>query len=75
MKRETTSTQEIEAAALGEQCRAARMGSNLSLKRLAHNAGEALGFLHNIEKGEVATVTNLVRVVRTLRVIHAQIHN
>ena len=59
-------TEELEGE-LGAQLRAARLRRNLSQADLAADAGIALGSLRNLEAGKGATVTTLVRVIRSLR--------
>ncbi len=58
--------EELEAE-LGAQLRAARLRRNLSQANLAASAGIALGSLRNLEAGKGATITTLVRVIRSLR--------
>ena len=65
MKNLNTS-EEIEFM-LGEQVRAARLRQNLSQELLANRAGIALGSVRNLEKGQGATVTTFVRILRALR--------
>ncbi len=62
---QSITTEELEGE-LGAQLRAARLRRNLSQADLAASAGIALGSLRNLEVGKGATVTTLVRVIRSL---------
>lgn len=53
---------------LGARLRAARLRRNLSQVDLAASAGIALGSLRNLEAGKGATVTTLVRVIKSLHI-------
>ena len=51
---------------IGEQLRALRLRQNVDQRQLANRAGVALNAVKSLEAGRGATVTSLVKVVRTL---------
>jgi transcriptional regulator with XRE-family HTH domain len=51
---------------IGQQLRTLRLRQNLDQRRLAQQAGIALNAVKNLESGKGATLTSLVKVVRTL---------
>jgi transcriptional regulator with XRE-family HTH domain len=51
---------------IGQQLRALRLRQNVDQRRLAQQAGVALNAVKNLEAGRGATLTSLVKVVRTL---------
>ena len=58
-------TKEWEAQ-LGEQLRSLRLRQNVDQRELAKRAGVALNAVKNLEAGKGATLTSLVRVLRSL---------
>jgi transcriptional regulator with XRE-family HTH domain len=57
--------EEIEAA-FGQQLRDLRLRRNIDQRQLAGQAGVALNAVKNLENGSGATLTSLVKVLRTL---------
>lgn len=53
-------------AQLGEQLRGLRLRQNIDQRRLAKRAGVALNAVKNLEAGKGATLTSLVKVLRSL---------
>lgn len=53
-------------AEIGEQLRTLRLRQNVDQRRLAQQAGIALNAVKNLETGRGATLTSLIKVVRTL---------
>jgi transcriptional regulator with XRE-family HTH domain len=51
---------------IGEQLRTLRLRQNVDQRQLARQAGIALNAVKNLETGRGATLTSLVKVVRTL---------
>jgi transcriptional regulator with XRE-family HTH domain len=62
---ESMTTEEWEAT-LGRQLRDLRLRRNVDQRQLAEQAGVALNVVKNLEAGKGATVTSLVKVLRTL---------
>ncbi|MDD5675042.1 MAG: helix-turn-helix domain-containing protein [Chitinivibrionales bacterium] len=57
--------QELEKE-IGQQLLDLRLRQNVNQRELASRAGVALNVVKNLEKGKGATVTSLVKVLRTL---------
>lgn len=57
--------EEMEVA-FGQQLRELRLRRNIDQRRLAAQAGVALNAVKNLENGRGATLTSLVKVLRTL---------
>ena len=53
-------------AQLGEQLRGLRLRQNIDQRHLAKRAGVALNAVKNLEAGKGATLTSLVKVLRSL---------
>ena len=53
-------------AQLGEQLRGLRLRQNIDQRQLAKRAGVALNAVKNLESGKGATLTSLVKVLRSL---------
>ena len=51
---------------LGKQLRALRLRQNIDQRKLAERAGAALNAVKNLEAGKGASLTSLVKVLRTL---------
>jgi transcriptional regulator with XRE-family HTH domain len=64
MQRSKTA-EEIEGE-LGQQLRDLRLRRNINQRQLAEQAGVALNAVKNLENGKGATLTSLVKVLRTL---------
>lgn len=59
-------TPEEMEAAFGQQLRDLRLRRNIDQRQLAEQAGVALNAVKNLENGRGATLTSLVKVLRTL---------
>jgi transcriptional regulator with XRE-family HTH domain len=59
-------TSEEMEAAFGQQLRDLRLRRNIDQRLLADQAGVALNAVKNLESGRGATLTSLVKVLRTL---------
>ena len=59
-------TPEEMEAAFGQQLRDLRLRRNIDQRQLAGQAGVALNAVKNLENGRGATLTSLVKVLRTL---------
>jgi transcriptional regulator with XRE-family HTH domain len=51
---------------LGEQLRGLRLRQNIDQRQLAQRAGVALNAVKNLEAGKGATLTSLIKVLRSL---------
>lgn len=54
------------AEELGQQLRDLRLRQNIDQRKLARSAGVALNVVKNLEAGKGATVTSMVKVLRSL---------
>lgn len=63
---QTTKTHTEIEAAFGQQLRDLRLRRNIDQRQLAEQAGVALNAVKNLENGRGATLTSLVKVLRTL---------
>ena len=61
----TKTAEELEIA-FGQQLRELRLRRNIDQRLLAEQAGVALNAVKNLENGRGATLTSLVKVLRTL---------
>jgi transcriptional regulator with XRE-family HTH domain len=59
-------TPEEMEAAFGQQLRDLRLRRNIDQRQLAEQAGVALNAVKNLENGRGATMTSLVKVLRSL---------
>lgn len=59
-------THEEMEAAFGQQLRDLRLRRNIDQRQLAEQAGVALNAVKNLENGRGATMTSLVKVLRSL---------
>ena len=63
---QNSNTPEEMEAAFGQQLRDLRLRRNIDQRQLAEQAGVALNAVKNLENGRGATLTSLVKVLRTL---------
>lgn len=63
---QSSKTAEEMEIALGQQLRELRLRRNIDQRLLADQAGVALNAVKNLENGKGATLTSLVKVLRTL---------
>jgi transcriptional regulator with XRE-family HTH domain len=63
---QNSKTPEEMEAAFGDQLRDLRLRRNIDQRQLAEQAGVALNAVKNLENGRGATMTSLVKVLRSL---------
>ncbi len=63
---QSSKTPDEMEAAFGQQLRGLRLRRNIDQRHLAEQAGVALNAVKNLENGRGATLTSLVKVLRSL---------
>lgn len=63
---QSSDTPEEMEVAFGQQLRDLRLRRNIDQRQLAEQAGVALNAVKNLENGRGATLTSLVKILRTL---------